>query len=84
MYAKDFQIFTTIASALAAGETVWIIDVRLDATAVTNFDIIAVVPHLKHFNPKLVAGNSRVTVKWEFAEIPTNIRTTDSHAMDGD
>jgi hypothetical protein len=83
MNAQDLQIFTTIAPALPAGKTVWIIDVRLDATAVANFDIIAAVAHLQHFNPKLVAGNSGVTVKWEFAEIPTNIRTADSHAMDG-
>jgi SAM-dependent MidA family methyltransferase len=83
MNAQDFQIFTTIASALLAGKTVWIIDVGLDATAVANFDVIAAFPQLKHFNSKLVAGNSGVTVKWEFAEIATNIRTADSHAMDG-
>ena len=70
-------------SALA-GVAILAIDIRLNRTAIPDTDSGHARSNGQHFDSQLVSRNPRVTKKWHFAQIATDIRATHADAMHAD
>src|SRR5205085_9154230 len=58
-----------------------IVDVRLNRATIAGFNIGYAVPDSDHFDPQLVAENSRVRHERHLAEVGADIRPANANAM---
>src|SRR3954470_20748982 len=84
MHSQDLKILAAIAVSFPARKAVLAIDIRLDRTTISRFDVCDPLPHRDNFDAKLVPRNTRITIERHFAEVAAEIRAADANPMHAD
>src|SRR5439155_11001573 len=82
MNAENLQPLAAVRPAAAAGVTCWIVDIRLDRTAVARSDVGHVIAHRDDFNAQLVSQYPRIGHERHLAEIGADVSSANANPMD--
>src|SRR5439155_26661926 len=82
MNAEHLQPLAAVRPAAAAGVTCWIVDIRLDRTAVARSDVGHLIAHRDDFNAQLVSQYPRIGHERHLADIGADVSSANANPMD--